>query len=811
MASFSQVLTVDVSTPVGGLLTTLSPQDITSGLTLTNNNLTVTSNDTASNGVRASRPATGKFYFEVTVDNGTDHMVIGLVNDIFDLAEEKGIGNDAVDPFVEMAVYSIGMLPTSRWAPGQIMCTNGRQAGSNLLTWGVTNNAPGSTVGVAVDLDDGAIWFTSTAMRADGYNWNYDFQGVTSEPGVSNGFDLTFVFPGPYFAALSTRDNGSQATFNFGASPFVFGVPAGFVSYDQASVDYQTPNPDIPVPIGVGLATVPTTTAGTVTWQAPAGGPYTYDLQVLAQPTGSTLDTWATLPGISATSQDIVLQDAPANEIFFVRGRTVSGTDVSPWTLPVRCQHQITDTSHTPPAPGFLFTYFFYPSQTSGTDLIFTKVPIPQDPTAGPDGTAQASFYEVAYYPNTPANVWNTVQLWGAVPTFHGMQFGTDLSGNAVFDDVSTFKITGLTPNQEYVLILALYQGQFFPGQFQKYLVSLPASGSYSGGFLKPLLSPALQGKTFAAGPSEAVVWGQHNYIMVPVAITDHFAIHYEQGVFDVDAIGSIIADLKNNFEVAYNQCVTWFGPLAFAPTLKTSINPIGDHINVFLTANQDFGGAHLACSNADILLSSHSETVKTNNNANAVPGNNDLMNTDFWGLVLMAELSEVFMPNLSSLPDCDQHAVGEALSMAVAYEMFPNGWDTNYTTGRLPAMWMNAYTDQNGSTQSASLTFNRLDFVNNNPAGETSAQFPAIGCAAIFFMYLRHQLNFTFAQIITAMGQLAAYATMRQLYNKLTNTTDDPFPTFLSLLNSHYPQNADATDHSNDVPAIFMNPWPLS
>jgi hypothetical protein len=103
-----------------------------------------------------------------------------------------------------------------------------------------------------------------------------------------------------------------------------------------------------------------------------------------------------------------------------------------------------------------------------------------------------------------------------------------------------------------------------------------------------------------------------------------------------------------------------------------------------------------------------------------------------------------------------------------------------------------------------ASPTVLRGDWVNQNQQGETANQFAAIGCAAIFFTYLVHQLGFTYTQICSALLTMPQFSTLAALYHKLANDATDPFPTFVGLLNSHFPQGT-------NVAETFMNPWPLS
>jgi hypothetical protein len=75
------------------------------------------------------------------------------------------------------------------------------------------------------------------------------------------------------------------------------------------------------------------------------------------------------------------------------------------------------------------------------------------------------------------------------------------------------------------------------------------------------------------------------------------------------------------------------------------------------------------------------------------------------------------------------------------------------------------------------------------DPAAVTRLVAP--GCCCVFFYYLRFQLFYTWPQITAAMDTLPPQANLAQVYHVLTGSTTDPFPTFISLLNSKYGVNA--------------------
>jgi hypothetical protein len=248
---------------------------------------------------------------------------------------------------------------------------------------------------------------------------------------------------------------------------------------------------------------------------------------------------------------------------------------------------------------------------------------------------------------------------------------------------------------------------------------------------------------------------------------SDHVSVYYDTDSYS-DAEGQFIcSQFLDQVETYYNTLVSWFN--GYMPNnsngLATVENPMGSLINYFIVSNGSMQAGHCSCINADILVDFNSV---------------DRLNLDAIICEFLMELSEVFMPSLTALPDCDLYAVGEGMSNAMSIDLHAGGVGT--TVANLAIQWMN---ETVAGKQ-------RSDFVNTNvlfnTTGTDDTRLVGAGCCTVFFFYLRYQLLYTWPQITAAMNTLPAHASMQQIYQVLSSDSKDPFPTFLSLLNSKYP-----------------------
>lgn len=174
---------------------TLNPSDRGSGITLSNGNLTVVNNNLAS-GVRATHgKTTGKWYWEVKLDNGDRGSFIGVSNNALSM------NSIYYKSFNWRSVYSGGAKYPEVTSYG-----NG---------WEI-----GNIIGVALDLDNGILEFYK----------NGNSMGISH----ANIKELGEVFP--IFASGSQKS--ITVTFNFGSTPFSYQIPYKHYSYDGRQYGY---------------------------------------------------------------------------------------------------------------------------------------------------------------------------------------------------------------------------------------------------------------------------------------------------------------------------------------------------------------------------------------------------------------------------------------------------------------------------------------------------------------------------------------------------------------------------------------------
>ncbi len=144
---------------------TFNPLRTDSNITLSNGNLTaaqsVTANWNATTGT-LYMPTSGKYYFEMKVVSSDIDFSIGVGNNNIDLASHPGSTADGWCYFMN----------------GRVKYNNGSFAYGNATsyTYGV-----GTTIGVAIDMNLGAIWFS--AINAGTQNW-IDGNGTDSSAAV---------------------------------------------------------------------------------------------------------------------------------------------------------------------------------------------------------------------------------------------------------------------------------------------------------------------------------------------------------------------------------------------------------------------------------------------------------------------------------------------------------------------------------------------------------------------------------------------------------------------------------------------------
>ena len=161
---------------------------------------TAGSNATTSGIVRGlTWHTTGKYYFEVTMNDVVANVAMGIIN-----------GNQSISASLNPGLYAYAMY---------------RQDGALLggISGTLASYSTNAVIGVTVDLINDKMWFYN------GTNWNNDIL-ANQNPATNTGglaIDNRTLSAPLYPAILLTSTNG-KATINFGASLYSYSAPTGF-------------------------------------------------------------------------------------------------------------------------------------------------------------------------------------------------------------------------------------------------------------------------------------------------------------------------------------------------------------------------------------------------------------------------------------------------------------------------------------------------------------------------------------------------------------------------------------------------------
>jgi hypothetical protein len=175
---------------------TWNPSDKSGNITLSNGNLTAASNVSECSGARCtSYKSSGKWYWEITLGTATTTGPLDL-----------GVGTSST---------SLGARVGSS-ATGWGWQLNGYYGHNDVFTAnGIAAPTSGDIVSVALDLDNGKIWFgkngTWNGSGDPAAGTNEAFSGVTGN-----------LYP------IIVQYHNNSWTANFGASAFTYTVPTGF-------------------------------------------------------------------------------------------------------------------------------------------------------------------------------------------------------------------------------------------------------------------------------------------------------------------------------------------------------------------------------------------------------------------------------------------------------------------------------------------------------------------------------------------------------------------------------------------------------
>jgi len=189
---------------------TLNPLAKSTDATLSNGNLTFATTGTAtySNSVSTIGVSTGKWYYEFTTNSGPDHFWY------------NGWAQSGYTPTSDYVGATADSYGYSSYL-GSVR-TNGSQVVA-YSTW----RTVGDTIGFALDLDNGKMYFSKNGIWQGGSD---PLQGTNA---AASGLS------GTWYAAVSGYDT-TNGFINFGQNPFKFPPPEGFLPLNAANVRPST-------------------------------------------------------------------------------------------------------------------------------------------------------------------------------------------------------------------------------------------------------------------------------------------------------------------------------------------------------------------------------------------------------------------------------------------------------------------------------------------------------------------------------------------------------------------------------------------
>lgn len=188
--------------PASNVFATWNPSDVSPSMILSGGNLVAVGNGAWAS-VRATQGlSSGKWYWESTISGANDTnsgWFIGAGTSTFNLNSYTGGSASSLGWYLGHGYYLTWSGATASAAPAA-------------ATYSV-----GTTFMVAMDMDNDAIYV--------GVNGVWNGGGVPTSGATKTGAALT-GFTGTVFPSLTAY--ATQSTANFGATPFVYPVPAGY-------------------------------------------------------------------------------------------------------------------------------------------------------------------------------------------------------------------------------------------------------------------------------------------------------------------------------------------------------------------------------------------------------------------------------------------------------------------------------------------------------------------------------------------------------------------------------------------------------
>jgi hypothetical protein len=191
-----------------------NPLRLDSTSTLSNGNLTVTKTSGGGYGLTTGTfavPTSGKWYWEVTITAFDYGVAVGVTNT-----------NDSTSTYIEDGTYSCGYYSTN----GNIYYSTGNSAYGNTY-------AVGDIIGVAVDMDNGAIYFAK--------NNTYQNSGVPTSGASKTGAARTNLSGANIYPSIGGFTSQTHTlNINCGQRPFSYTPPTGFVALNTYNLPTST-------------------------------------------------------------------------------------------------------------------------------------------------------------------------------------------------------------------------------------------------------------------------------------------------------------------------------------------------------------------------------------------------------------------------------------------------------------------------------------------------------------------------------------------------------------------------------------------
>ncbi len=197
---------------------TFNPSLLPAGLELQSSNMqavaTVNEWQTA---VTTYGQSSGLLYFEFTINRLTGAVGFGLCNQNEAPNGELGVDANGIMMYTNLANATSGIF----------------YLGGNVTTIGSQAPSQGSTVGIAVNITAGLVWFYNPITQ----QWNGDVPDNQDPVGNVGGISIHSItqqngLAAQIFPAASLWQVADAVTFNAGATAFVNAVPTGYAAWD---------------------------------------------------------------------------------------------------------------------------------------------------------------------------------------------------------------------------------------------------------------------------------------------------------------------------------------------------------------------------------------------------------------------------------------------------------------------------------------------------------------------------------------------------------------------------------------------------